>query len=78
MPQQLISYLLLAFFICGAWFLDGCGSVGPPISPEDIGIDVKVRSQKKSVEESVESHERDIVPLDQQTVPLPPLQPLGL
>ena len=62
----------------GIMFLvQSCGVVGPPLAPEDIGIEAKIRSQEKAEAHTIENSEQEIVPLDQEDVSLPPLQPLG-
>ena len=47
----------------------GCGVVGPPIAPEDIGIEAKVRAQRQAEEQRSTPEEPEVV--------LPPLQPVG-
>lgn len=60
------------------FFAQGCGVVGPPLPPEDIGIEAKIRSQQKAEEEQGEPGKPKIVPIDrQEDASLPPLQPLG-
>jgi len=62
----------------GIMFLvQSCGVVGPPLAPEDIGIEAKIRSQEKAEAHTIENGEQEIVPLDQENVSLPSLQPLG-
>jgi hypothetical protein len=69
---------LLALLIGGAMvIMQSCGVVGPPLPPEDIGIEAKIRSQKQATEKTTEDRESKLVPLDQEEVSLPPLQPLG-
>jgi len=57
--------------------VQGCGVVGPPLPPEDIGIEAKIQSQKQAAENQAENNESSIVPLGEEDVTLPPLQPLG-
>ena len=57
--------------------VQSCGVVGPPLPPEDIGIEAKIRSQKKAAEPKAENNESQSIPLDQEEVSLPPLKPLG-
>jgi hypothetical protein len=47
----------------------GCGVVGSPIAPEDIGIEAKVRAQRQAEEQRSTPEEPEVV--------LPPLQPVG-
>lgn len=47
----------------------GCGVTGPPIAPEDIGIEAKIRAQRQAEEKRSTPEEREVV--------LPPLQRVG-
>ena len=58
------------------FFVDSCGVVGRPIPPEDIGIEAKIRAQKKSRDGETGNSEKTTVPLGEESVPLPPLQPV--
>ena len=58
------------------FFVDSCGVVGRPIPPEDIGIEVKIRAQKKAQERQTRNDEKPTTPLSEESVPLPPLQPV--
>lgn len=64
-------------FVGWSSVLMSCGVVGPPIAPEDIGIEAKIRAQKQAEEEQGKRAEKSRVPIDQEEVPLPPLQPVG-
>lgn len=68
---------LSLFLIVMAFAIQSCGVVGPPLPPEDIGIEAKIRSQQPDQENLSENEEQQIVPLDQEDVALPPLKPLG-
>jgi hypothetical protein len=67
--------------------LVACGTVGSPITPEDVGVTPTIERQKKieargekqrEVATEVESTEPQPDPLLQgQDVDLPPLQPVG-
>jgi hypothetical protein len=59
------------------FFVQSCGVVGPPLAPEDIGIEAKIRSQEKAAAQAIENGEQEIVPIGQEDVPLPPLRPVG-
>ena len=56
----------------------GCGAVGPPIPPEDVGIEAKARQQRQD-----QARKKEITAEDQTTAPveeaveLPPLYPIG-
>jgi len=51
-------------------FAAGCGVVGSPIAPEDIGIEAKIRAQRQAEEKRSTTEE-------QPEILLPPLQPVG-
>ena len=55
-------------------FAAGCGVVGAPIAPEDIGIEAKVRAQQEAEEKRSAPEEQSPEELE---VPLPPLRPVG-
>jgi hypothetical protein len=57
--------------------LVGCGAVGPPLPPEKIGIEAKIR-QQRSQEHSQDTAEEQIVPIGEDEVVLPSLQPIGI
>ncbi len=59
------------------FIVQSCGVVGPPLAPEDIGIEAKIRSQEKAEANAIENGEKEIVPIDQENVSLPPLRPIG-
>ncbi len=50
-------------------FAAGCGAVGSPIAPEDIGIEAKIRAQRQAEEKRSTPEEPEVV--------LPPLRPVG-
>lgn len=60
--RTLVSALLFLFAA-------GCGVVGPPIVPEDIGIEAKIRAQRQAEEQRSTLEESEVV--------LPPLRPVG-
>jgi predicted small lipoprotein YifL len=76
---------VLVGVITGA--LVGCGVVGPPVPPENVGVNPIIERQKKS--EALEEKQREDAtaaesaepPLDPtlqgQDVNLPPLRPVG-
>lgn len=67
----------------------GCGSVGPPIPPENVGVDLTIKEQKKKEklewlrQRKAAGEELPDLPMDQllllegQDVELPPLRPVG-
>ncbi len=76
-PQSTTHLLISQVLLVVMCSVQGCGVVGPPLPPEDIGIEAKIRSQKQAEENSTENKEPPIVPLGEEDVTLPPLQPLG-
>ena len=54
----------------------GCGVVGAPIAPEDIGIEAKVRAQRQAEEQRSTPEGQPVSPEEPEVV-LPPLQPVG-
>ncbi len=56
----------------------GCGAVGPPIPPEDVGIEAKIRKQQQdqAKKEGLTVEEQTIPPVE-ETVELPALYPIG-
>lgn len=54
----------------------GCGMVGDPIPPEDIGIEAKVRAQQAEQRRAAQEEKR-IAPIEESDMALPPLQPIG-
>ncbi len=77
-PRQLVcgwTIVLLGVLVaCGA----GCGVVGDPIAPEDIGIEAKVRAQQRAEEALRETQEgQPAAPDEEAETVLPPLQPIG-
>ncbi|NKB81269.1 MAG: hypothetical protein GKS05_05150 [Nitrospirales bacterium] len=67
---------LLMLMLCLIFMgLSGCGSVGPLIAPEDIGIEKKLRQEQN--QSKVRPQDPQLVPLDENEVELPPLRPIG-
>lgn len=56
----------------------GCGAVGKPIPPEDVGIEAKKRKQEREtgVEQGTPGVEEPL-PATEQPEELPPLYPVG-
>ncbi len=71
--------------------LVACGSVGPPIPPENVGVNLTIKEQKKKEKlellrqrKAAAGEELPDLPVDQlllleeaQDVELPPLRPVG-
>lgn len=58
-------------------FAAGCGVVGSPIAPEDIGIEAKIRAQRQAEERHSTPEGQPISPTEESEVLLPPLRPIG-
>lgn len=57
----------------------GCGAVGKPIPPEDVGIEAKIRKQgQKAQTEPGEPLTEEPIPITEQPEELPPLYPIGV
>ncbi len=55
----------------------GCGVVGDPIAPEDIGIEAKVRAQRQAEALRATPEGQPVTPREEIETILPPLQPAG-
>ena len=55
----------------------GCGAVGDPIAPEDIGIEAKVRAQRQAEALRAAPEGQQTTPDEEPEIVLPPLQPIG-
>ena len=56
----------------------GCGAVGPPIPPEDIGIEAKIRKQERENAQSEGPLSKDLdAPVEEEAVDLPSFYPVG-
>ena len=74
--ELLRSYVSSLLCLCGLLvFLTSCGVVGPPIPPEDIGIEAKIRSQNKP--KKTQNDGEEVVPIEEEPISLPPLQRVG-
>ena len=61
----------------GFFLVLGCGVVGPPLPPEEIGIEAKRLKQQKASQPEGPPEEGAIAPIDEEKIDLPPLQPVG-
>lgn len=66
---------------CAAVLVVSCGTIGPPIPPEDVGVGPIIERQK--AQEALDAKQREaagaqavVEPLGQD-VNLPPLRPVG-
>ncbi len=59
-------------------FVMGCGAVGAPIPPEDVGIEAKVRKQqKKKSQQAGTLSEEETISIEEESVELPVFYPIG-
>lgn len=62
-------------------WLIGCGVIGPPIPPEDVGVERTIQRQKQQEELEGKGHEAGVPPVAEEPeapeVVLPPLRPVG-
>ena len=82
--MQTITFVLVGM-ITGV--LVGCGVVGPPVPPENVGVNPTIERQKKleALEEKQREAAADAEPVEPsldpalqgQDVNLPPLRPVG-
>lgn len=75
-----LHHLLGQGMVIGVFFITtgGCGTVGPPIPPESVGIEAKIQEQKtRATALEKGSKEEDITPIEEDEVLLPPLRPVG-
>ncbi|GJL66144.1 MAG: hypothetical protein NPIRA05_11150 [Nitrospirales bacterium] len=61
----------LLFCVCA-----GCGAAGPPIAPEEVGLEAKIREQRQPPPQRGEDGEL-LVPIEEESVKLPVLRPVG-
>lgn len=59
-------------------FVMGCGAVGSPIPPENVGIEAKVRKQQRENTQSEAILTEDgSIPVEEEGVELPVFYPIG-
>jgi len=69
--------LTLSFFVFLIFPL-GCGAVGPPIPPENIGIEAKIRKQQREKVQSEGTLSQDLATqVEEEAVELPTFYPIG-
>ena len=57
----------------------GCGAVGKPIAPEDVGIEAKIKKQERESKGEQETPSPDeTVPVTEQPEELPSFYPIGV
>ncbi len=58
--------------------LKGCAAVGPPIAPEEVGIEAKIRKHQKENQAQGTSPEYPGTPVaEDETIELPVFYPIG-
>ncbi len=68
-PLSLISSFIIVM---------GCGAVGSPIPPEDVGIEAKVRKQQKDlIQPGGALSENSTIAGEKEGVELPTVYPIG-
>lgn len=77
-PIQTDRFILTLGFVVLLIFSIGCGAVGPPIPPEDIGIEAKIRKQERENAQSEGPLSQDLkTPVEEEAVELPSFYPIG-
>ncbi len=63
---------------CMGGTLPGCGAIGPPIPPEEVGIAAKLlREEKRAAKEERKRKTQEPEKTMEDEVTLPPLRPIG-
>ena len=77
-PLPLSGLKMIISFCVVSIFPVGCGAVGPPIPPEEVGIEAKIMKQQraKAKENDLGSAEPDVV-IEEDVIELPALYPIG-
>ncbi len=71
-------YMKPLSFVILLMFPMGCGAVGPPIPPEDVGIEAKIRKQQRAATpDNVVTSEDPAASVEEETVELPGFYPIG-
>ena len=75
---QFVSFLGSLSFIALSSVVMGCGAVGSPIPPEEVGIEAKVRKQQQENTQSEATLNEDgTIPVEEEGVELPAFYPIG-
>jgi hypothetical protein len=73
LPNSLICGLM-TLLLCSM----GCGAVGPPIPPEDVGIEAKIRKQNRDqIRKEGSTVEGEMTSPVEEEVELPTFYPIG-
>jgi hypothetical protein len=77
-PPQFVSSIGSLSCIAVFSVVMGCGAVGSPIPPEDVGIEAKVRKQQReNTQSEVTLNEDGTSPIEEEGVELPAFYPIG-
>ncbi len=82
MMGQSLTEFIRCLFLCGWMTLliypMGCGAVGPPIPPEDVGIEAKIRKQRQEqMKQDNPTFEDELISPAEEAIELPPIYPIG-
>ncbi len=77
--RQFRSFQIERRFVTLAFWgvMVGCGAVGAPIPPEETGIEAKLLKEQQQANPEKDSTPQDIAPIEENTLVLPPLNPIG-
>ena len=71
--------MIKSFWIVGVLLtgvVTGCGTVGPPMAPEDIGLAARLRAEEEKAAKAVPKPEEEVIgEVDESE--LAPLYPIG-
>jgi hypothetical protein len=70
---RLITFGMMALLLSPI----GCGAVGPPIPPEEVGIEAKIRKQRQDQASKERSTTEDQISPVEEPVELPTFYPIG-
>ncbi len=70
---RLITFGMMALLLSPI----GCGAVGPPIPPEEVGIEAKIRKQRQDQASKETSTTEDQISPVEEPVELPTFYPIG-
>jgi hypothetical protein len=71
--------MVKSFWMVGALLtgvIAGCGTIGPPMAPEDIGLAARLRAEEEKASKAVVKPEEEVVGEVDETE-LAPLYPIG-
>jgi len=74
-PARTLGWIII--ILIGVGDSTGCGTVGPPIPPEEVGLAAKIIEQK---EKERRAKQKDAQPAEEEKedeVALPPVRPIG-